>query len=258
MAVKRPGIPLNEVIIVALDSETSTSALSTFNMLKGHAGYFKVGLKTYLAGGEKLVKKIKSAGCKVFLDLKFHDIPDQTASAARLMVRMGVDMFTVHASGGPEMLSAVAEAVKTEAKSLRVKPPIVLAVTVLTSIQDQTSKQIFHKKASEKVLSFYNMAAASGMSGIVCSPLELGILPTGTPDRPRLIRVTPGIRASETTSQKGTTAPDDQARTSTPASAITAGADHLVIGRPITGAKDPVEAYLSHLEEVRRARKRPN
>ena len=203
-------------IIVALDTPDQKSALLLASELRA-AGltWFKVGLGTWISGGRPLVTSLQEMGCKVFLDLKLHDIPHQVSLATRAVADLGVDLLTVHASGGAEMLKASVQAAGPRTR--------ILAVTVLTSL-DAAPGQVAHRAI---------MAAEAGVHGIVCSPLELGEV------RPRLpapfLMVTPGIRPTGVDSQ-------DQKRVSTPRAAIDGGADFLVIGRAITGATDPAQA----------------
>ena len=220
-----------EKIIVALDVPTEDEALALVDMLKDHVGYFKVGLEFLTSAGIDIVRKIKKIGGKVFYDGKFHDIPNTVAGACRAAVRLNVDMFTVHTSGGLEMMKWAQKAVKTEAQKLGVKAPLILGVTVLTSINQHTLKNELgvSVKMQDHVLNLAKLAQQAGFGGIVSSPQEIEILKMNLPD---MKIVTPGIRPAWAASQ-------DQKRVMTPADAIAKGAYALVIGRAIT--KPPQE-----------------
>jgi len=220
-----------EKIIVALDVPTADEALALVDMLKDHVGYFKVGLEFLTSAGIDIVRKIKEIGGKVFYDGKFHDIPNTTAGACRAAVRLNVDMFTIHTTGGLEMMKWAADATRTEAQKLGVKAPLILGVTVLTSINQNTLKNELSvsTKMQEHVLNLARLARQAGFGGIVSSPQEIEILKKNLPD---IKIVTPGIRPRWSASQ-------DQKRVMTPADAISKGAYALVIGRAIT--KPPAE-----------------
>jgi orotidine-5'-phosphate decarboxylase len=228
-------------IIVALDSPRLDEALAWVRDLAPYAGYFKVGLELLTAhGAPEVVQKIHQLGGRLFFDGKFNDIPNTIAGATRSVAKLGVAMFDVHASCGEESMKA---AVAHKGTS------IALAVTVLTSIDDSTSRSIFGGPPSEKVVQFAKLAAKSGMDGIVCSPQELELLAT-FPELAKLRRVTPGIRPAWA-------ATGDQKRILGPADAVKRGATHLVIGRPITSPPaevgGPVEAIKKILAELETA-----
>jgi len=220
-----------EKIIVALDVPTEDEALALVDMLKDHVGYFKIGLEFLTSAGIDIVRKIKEIGGKVFYDGKFHDIPNTVAGACRAAVRLNVDMFTVHATGGLEMMKWAADATKDEAKKLGTKPPLILGITVLTSINQRTLKNELgvSAKMQEHVLNLARLARQAGFGGIVSSPQEIEILKKNMPD---MKIITPGIRPAWAASQ-------DQKRVMTPTDAIAKGAYALVIGRAIT--KPPAE-----------------
>lgn len=217
-------------LIIALDVETPSAALELVRRLHGAAGMFKVGSQLFTIAGPQIVRDIIALDSKVFLDLKFHDIPHQVAGAARAAAELGVSLFTVHASGGSEMLSRAVEAAAGRSK--------VLAISVLTSIDAAILSQIGIKgTAEESVVRLVKLAEASGVDGVVASPQEVKTIRREI-SRPEFLVVTPGIRPATNAAH----AKEDQKRVATPAAAIADGASYLVVGRPITGAPDPVQA----------------
>jgi orotidine-5'-phosphate decarboxylase len=237
-SVREPG-NAHDHLIVALDFPSGQTALDFVDRLDNTCRWFKVGLELFLAAGGSIVETLRQRGYSVFLDLKFHDIPNTVAGAVRSVAPLGAELLTIHASGGPAMLSAAAEAAATLAD-----PPKLLAVTVLTSL-DQAQLQatgIGHSPA-DHALHLAEMAFSNGISGFVCSPEESSRLRAAIPES---ILVTPGIRPAGS-------AIGDQSRIATPASALTAGANYLVVGRPITQAVNPPEAALAILDEMQRA-----
>ncbi|HKG96178.1 MAG TPA: orotidine-5'-phosphate decarboxylase [Pyrinomonadaceae bacterium] len=236
-------MPAKDKLIIALDVETPTRALDLVRKLHSVAGMFKVGSQLFTSAGPQIVRDIIALDAKVFLDLKFHDIPHQVAGAARAAAELGVSLFTVHASGGSEMMRRAAEAVSDTGEAK------VLAITVLTSIDATILSQIgVSSSPRESVLRLVKLAEASGVDGVVASPQEIETIGRAVPNQNFLI-VTPGIRPS--TSQS-----EDQKRVATPAAAITAGASYLVVGRPITGAADPLEAAREIVGEMERSEQR--
>ncbi|GAB4297759.1 MAG: orotidine-5'-phosphate decarboxylase [Myxococcota bacterium] len=243
--MKTKGDKLKEAygrIIVAMDVPSLSAAVSLAEKLLGRVGCLKVGKELFTASGMEVVTELCGMGLPVFLDLKFHDIPQTVMGAARSAGRLGVAMFTVHSSGGAEM---VAQAVKGAAEGAREggqKPPLVLAVTVLTSIDQKIYNEIgFSGSLEEGVRRLAKLAKGAGAGGIVCSPNEIEIVRESVGERLKI--VTPGVRPQG--SEKG-----DQKRTMTPAEAIRKGADFLVIGRPITKAGDPQAAVEEIAEEI--------
>jgi orotidine-5'-phosphate decarboxylase len=201
------------------------------------ASTFKVGKELFTAEGPTVVRNLVAAGRRVFLDLKFHDIPTTVAGGVSSAARLGVSMLTVHASGGRAMLEAAVKASANSGES-----PIILAVTVLTSLKDSDMAEIGVEGAvSEQVLRLARLAKSAGCQGVVTSPREAAALRKEL-GRDFLI-VTPGVRPAGG-------ANGDQARVSTPAQAIAAGASHIVVGRPITGSKDPAAAARAIVEEI--------
>jgi len=227
-------------LLVALDLDTAEEAARMAGRLRGAVGGFKVNVHLFTAEGPSLVRDLVQQGDRVFLDLKFHDIPNTVAGAVRSAGRLGVAMLTVHAAGGRAMLRAAVEAAGEAERSLWV-----LGVTVLTSLDDEDLRATgIREDAETQVLRLAELALEVGCQGIVCSPLEIEPLRERFGREPRL--VVPGIRpASEI---------QDQKRTLAPGRAIGKGADLLVIGRPITGAPDPRAAALAIDADIRRAR----
>lgn len=229
-------------IIVALDTDAQ-DALALAHSLRGRVEWLKVGMTLYYSQGPEIVSLLRELGFDVFLDLKLHDIPHQVAGAAASIARLGVGMFTVHASGGPAMMKAAVESSRRAAEEAGVSAPAVLAVTVLTSTDDAGLAQVgVGRTAAEQVALLAGLARDAGVDGVVCSPREAA-------EMRRLLGedalvVTPGVRPSW--SQVG-----DQSRVATPAAALAAGASHLVIGRPITDAPVPSEAAVSIADEIK-------
>ncbi|MGH9955881.1 MAG: orotidine-5'-phosphate decarboxylase [Pyrinomonadaceae bacterium] len=219
-------------LIVALDVETATEAKALVTALRDVAGMFKIGSQLFTAAGPDIVRDIVGSGNKVFLDLKFCDIPNTVAGAGVEATRLGVSIFNVHALGGGEMMrrtvGAVSEAVEREGLSR----PFVIAVTILTSADASVLTEIgISATPSDQVRRLALLADASGMDGVVASPRETAEIRSVVKKDGFLI-VTPGVRP------RGS-ALDDQKRVATPGEAIKAGASHIVVGRPITAAKDP-------------------
>jgi orotidine-5'-phosphate decarboxylase len=231
-------------LIVALDVPTLDQAKKLISELKNDVGMFKVGSQLFTMAGPTLVEEIINSGNKVFLDLKFHDIPHQVAGAARVAAELGVSLFTVHASGGSEMMRRAVDAVATAKRGSTTEPVRVVAVTVLTSMDEAALSEIgVDKRPDAAVEQLVKLAAASGVHGVVSSPREAASIRSFT--SPGFVIVTPGIRPDDATSQN-----EDQKRTATPAAALSAGADYLVVGRPITGATDPKRAAQQIVEEM--------
>ena len=229
--------PARERVIVALDVPNAERALGLVERLDGIVQWFKVGLELYLSEGNSIVDAVRSRGYSVFLDLKLHDIPNTVAGAVRSASRAGAGMLTVHAGGGPAMLAAAVEA----AEGLTSAPKL-LAVTVLTSM-DQSQLQAVGVSASpaEQVLRLARTGWDAGIRGFVSSAEEVAAMRQAFPEATLVI---PGIRPEGA-------AAGDQKRVATPAAAIAAGADYLVIGRPITQAADPAAAAAAILDEIR-------
>ena len=229
-------------IILALDVPSAEQALPLARLLAPVLGAVKVGSELFTASGPEMVRQIRAMGLDVFLDLKFHDIPNTVAKAVGSASELDVQMLTIHTSGGVEMMRAAEKAAQDAAIKTRRAAPLVLGVTILTSLDSNAIAEVgFPSNVGHQVGRLAKLAVSSGLRGLVCSPLEVVEL---RPVLPREIQlVTPGIRPADSAS-------DDQKRTLTPKEAITAGADWLVIGRPIYGAKDPRRAAEQILESL--------
>jgi len=218
-------------VIIALDTPDEQKALNLVKLLKHKVSIFKVGLELFCSQGPEIVKKINDQGCKVFLDLKFHDIPNTVAGAARAALSTGAFMFNVHASGGREMMRKAREIIDTAC--VREKP-IILAVTVLTSLDETDLNDIsISKPPMEQVKTLALLTKESGLDGVVASPKEITAIREAVGQD--FIIVTPGVRP--TWAMAG-----DQKRIMTPAEALESGASYIVVGRPVTAASDPAEA----------------
>lgn len=225
-------------IIIALDFDNAAAATTMAQTLSGTGVKFKVGMELFYAEGASILDKIRKHG-EIFLDLKLHDIPETMAKAAGVLCDMGVWMFNVHASAGPIALKRVAETVTAHSVKNGGQKPLLIAVTVLTSLSD-----LSHLGASADVnstaLSLAKLAHNAGLDGVVCSPREVAAIKTLGSD---FLCVTPGIRSPQDTAT-------DQVRTATPKEALANGSDYIVIGRPITKAKDPKEALAILLQNL--------
>jgi orotidine-5'-phosphate decarboxylase len=221
-------------IIVALDLPTAEQAITLAQQVAPAVGAFKIGKELFTAAGPDIVRRIRATGASVFLDLKFHDIPNTVAKAVASAVRLDVQMLTIHACGGSEMMRAAEESAQKTAAQAGLNAPLVLGVTVLTSADANTLAEIgCEPNPGRQVERLAKLAVKSGLRGLVCSPLEITLLRQILPASVQL--VTPGIRT-------GAEKADDQKRTLTPKEAMDAGASWLVIGRPINAAPNPREA----------------
>jgi orotidine-5'-phosphate decarboxylase len=233
----------SDKLIFALDAANMEEALSWIELLSGHVGMFKVGKELFTAVGPEIIESIKQKGQKVFLDLKFHDIPNTVARAAEAAVKADVDMFNVHAMGGSKMIQETVASAWACADKLGKARPIILAVTVLTSLNNADIAEIgFEKNTNDLVLHLAKLAQRAGASGVVSSAQDIAVLRTNLNDK--FVIVTPGIRGT------GEANKDDQKRTLSAHEAIKAGADYIVVGRPIRQAKDPLEACLRINQEI--------
>jgi orotidine-5'-phosphate decarboxylase len=220
-------------VLVALDVESAARAMSLADALRGSVGGYKVGHQLFTAEGPSVVRTLVARGDRVFLDLKYHDIPNTVAGAVASAAALGVWMVNVHASGGRPMMEAARRAADEAAGALGRPAPLVIAVTVLTSFDAATLASIgVTASAEEQVVRLARMTQDAGLDGVVASPQEIAAIRQAC-GRDFVI-VTPGIRGGAAAA-----GPDDQQRTSTPAGAIAAGASYLVVGRPITAAADP-------------------
>ena len=229
-------------IIAALDVPTAEQALKLAQVVAPAVGAFKIGSELFTAAGPDIVKRVRDTGASVFLDLKFHDIPNTVAKAVASAVRLDVQMLTLHTSGGSAMMRAAEEAAQQTALHSGRNAPLVLGVTVLTSHDSQSLGEIgCETNVGRHVERLAQLAVQSGLRGLVCSPLEIADLRQMLPERIQL--VTPGIRT-------GAEPADDQKRTLTPREAMDAGANWLVIGRPIYAAENPRAAAEAILTTV--------
>ncbi len=221
-------------LIVACDVDTLKEARKAIDRLAPRVKIFKIGSQLFTACGPEVVRYVQRRGARVFLDLKFHDIPNTVAKAAAAATRLGVFMMTLHAGGGPEMLRAAREAAGEAAKANKIKRPLLVAVTVLTS---QTCPDV-----QARVLALARSASGSGVDGVVASVEECALIKQSL--GPEFLVVTPGIRPAGASV-------DDQKRIATPAQARQAGSDFIVVGRPIIAAPDPAAAARAVLKEIK-------
>jgi orotidine-5'-phosphate decarboxylase len=229
-------------ILVALDAPTADAALKLVEQLAPVCGGFKIGSELFTSAGPEIVKKIRATGALVFLDLKFHDIPNTVAKAVTAATKLDVQMLTVHAGGGTEMLKAAEKAAQETASKPGRPAPLVLGVTVLTSLDAAALREVgLEVTVEQQVQRLATIATKAGLRGLVCSPLEIAALRKILPAEIQL--VVPGIRT-------GAEKADDQKRTLTPKEAIAAGASWLVIGRPIYAAENPRAAAESILKSL--------
>ena len=226
----------DERLLVALDVETGDRALALASALKGLAGGYKIGTRLFTLEGPALVRELVSRGEQVFLDLKFHDIPNTVAQAIESAVQTGAWMINVHASGGIPMMEGAVKAGRETAARLGQPKPLLVAVTVLTSMNAEVLRDIgVQRPILEQVVALATMTQAAGMDGVVASAQEATQIRRACGDE--FLIVTPGIRGASAQAK-----PDDQTRTVGPADAIRAGATHIVVGRPIIAAPDPRRA----------------
>jgi orotidine-5'-phosphate decarboxylase len=235
-------ISVKNRIILALDVDELERARELAGLLKNDAGLFKIGKQLFTRYGPQAIAMVHSLGGDVFLDLKFHDIPHTVARAAEEAVRHGVFMFNVHASGGFEMMQQAVSAVQAKAAALNQRKPLVLAVTVLTSLSAaDLSKLGINSPVEEQVVRLARLARSAGVDGVVASPHEIEMIKKEC-GRDFLV-VTPGVRPAAS-------ATGDQKRVLTPGEALRKGADYIVVGRPVIGAPDPVAAVRDIINEI--------
>jgi orotidine-5'-phosphate decarboxylase len=227
-------------LIVALDVGDAAEAKRLVSAVGPYAGYFKIGKQLFTAEGPHLVRELLEMGNRIFLDLKFHDIPNTVSGAVKSAAQLGASMLTVHALGGSAMLRAAADAAATFTPK-----PLVLAVTVLTSMSDSDLEQIgLSGRVADQALRLGSLARNCGCDGVISSPKEVRALKRELGDGFTI--VTPGVRPADSKR-------DDQSRIATPGEAIASGATHLVVGRPITAAKDAAAAAEKILKEIESA-----
>lgn len=226
-------------VIIACDFATRAEMLAFLDRFSGRKPYVKIGMELFYGEGPDVVREVKERGHSVFLDLKLHDIPNTVQRAMRNLARLGVDMTNLHAGGGSAMMKAAMEGLEEGARGQR---PSLIAVTMLTSVGQEAmnAELLIPGVMSEVVASYATAAQGCGLDGVVCSPLEVGVVKEWC--GPEFLTVTPGIRYPGA-------AQGDQSRVTTPAKAARIGSDYIVVGRPITEAADPVAAYEKVLAE---------
>jgi orotidine-5'-phosphate decarboxylase len=242
-------------LLIALDVESAAKALALADSLRGVAGGFKIGSQLFTSQGPTVVRALAERGDRIFLDLKFHDIPNTVAGAVAAATSLGVWMLNVHASGGTRMMQAARDAARETASRAGGAPPLVIAVTVLTSINAAALAEIGVGREMpdsmdalrDHVVRLAQLADAAGLDGVVASPQETAVIRRRC--RPDFAIVTPGIRGGGAASA----VKDDQERTMGPAAAVAAGASYIVVGRPITAAADPRAAAEAIAAEIRTA-----
>ncbi len=221
-------------LLVALDVDTAAEARALADSLRGAVGGFKIGSRLFTSDGPALVEQLVARGDRVFLDLKFHDIPHTVAGAVGAATRLGVWMLTLHAAGGAAMMRAAGDAAREEASRRSIEPPLVIAVTMLTSLDESALSEVgFSGSMTGQVEKLALLAQTAGLAGVVASPRE--IVPIRQSCGTRFTIVTPGIRGPED-------AHGDQSRTMPAPDALNAGANYLVVGRPIIAATNPRQA----------------
>lgn len=229
-------------LIVALDVSTMDAMKSIVSSLGDSVSFYKVGMELFYAEGDQTVRYLQEHGKHVFLDLKLHDIPNTVAHGVSSLTRLGANLITIHGQGGPIMMKAAAEAARESAEKLGIERPKLLAITVLTSFDNESWSSIGGQlPIADQVIRLAKLAKESGMDGVVCSALEAKMIREAC--GPDFLIVTPGIRPSFA-------ATNDQKRIATPSGALQDGVSRLVIGRPITQAKHPQEAVRLIIEEM--------
>src|ERR687891_2503869 len=235
---------MHERLIVALDVDGLEQAKELVRLLAGEVGMFKVGKQLFTHAGPRAVRLIQELGGEIFLDLKFHDIPNTVAKAAVEATRLGVKMFNVHASRSLEMMRATVKEVRRICHQQNLRKPIMLAVTVLTSLNQDDLKRVgVDGQMADQVVRLALLTKEAGMDGVVASPHEVADIRSACGRR--FVIVTPGIRPADAER-------NDQQRVMTPAGAIRAGVDYIVVGRPILEAKDPVATARAIVSEMER------
>jgi orotidine-5'-phosphate decarboxylase len=241
--MRNAELTASDRLVLALDVDDDREALGLVTELKDVVGLFKVGHQLFTAYGPDIVRRIVGAGGRVFLDLKYHDIPNTVAKAAAEAVKLGVSIFNVHALGGLDMMKAASLSAGETAEKLHLPCPIVLAVTVLTSMDERSLRKELKisRSLQREVGHLARLAQRAGMHGVVASPQEIKMLRRGI--RGEFVILTPGVRPAWA-------AKDDQKRIMTPAEAVHAGADYLVVGRPVLKAGDRRAAVKKILDEI--------
>ena len=236
---------VKEKLISALDFHTKEDALNLVDKLGDSVVFYKVGMELFYAVGPSIIEELKKRNKKIFLDLKLHDIPNTVAQGLYSLLRQGVDIMTIHTSGGYTMMKTAVDTVRAEAKRLNIPAPKIIGITVLTSINESDWQGLgYTVEIKEQVVRLAKLAKEAGLDGVVSSPQEAKAIRTACGED--FLLVTPGVRPAGSSL-------DDQSRVATPAKALQDGATHLVIGRPIRAAKDPVVAAKNILEEMENA-----
>lgn len=227
-------------VIIACDFASAEQTMAFLDKFEGQERkpFLKIGMELYYAEGNAIVKEIKRRGHKIFLDLKLHDIPNTVRKAMKVLSALDVDMVNVHAAGTVEMMRAAKEGLTREDGTR----PLLIAVTQLTSTSEQTMQEelLINATIGDTIIKYATNAKAAGLDGVVCSPLESTIVKSACGNE--FMTITPGIRFADS-------AADDQVRITSPAKARQLGSDYIVVGRPITAADDPVEAYKRCVNE---------
>lgn len=236
---------LDKRLIVALDVPNMNKLSNLVIGLGESISYYKVGMELFYSCGHQVIDYLKRNGKYIFLDLKLHDIPNTVASSMASLTELGVDMLNLHAIGGYPMMKLAADTVKARAAELGIKPPKLIAVTVLTSMSEQDWAQLnYSTSIQEQVISLAKLAQQAGLDGVVASPQEAAAIRAAC--GPNFLIVTPGVRPTNADT-------NDQSRIATPRAALENGATHLVIGRPITQAPAPKQAAMAILNEMQEA-----
>lgn len=237
-------------IIVALDVPKEIQAKEIISQLKNEVGGFKIGLQLFTAVGGTFVRDMAKARVKIFLDLKFHDIPNTVAKSAVEAARLGVWMFNVHTFGGSEMMLRAVDEMRDVCEKERILQPKIIGVTVLTSSNDATLQEVGLKsKTADQVLKLAHLASKCGLDGVVASPQEVKTIRSEIENK-RFLIVTPGIRSADSSKNTKFDGTDDQKRTMTAGEAISVGADYIVIGRPILKSKNPIGVIREILADI--------
>ena len=237
-------------LLIALDVETGSEALRLADTLRGSVGGFKIGSQLFTAEGPVIVRTLAARGDRVFLDLKFHDIPNQVARSVAAATSLGAWMINVHASGGLRMMQAAAEAARTAAGVEGRQPPLLIAVTVLTCMNSAAMSEIgLPTPVLDQVSRLARLTQQAGLDGVVASAQETSVIRALC--GPGFAIITPGIRGGAAAADK-----NDQERTMSAGEAVTAGASYVVVGRPVIGAPDPREAAERIAKEIRAATSR--
>jgi len=241
----RKNIPLRDRLIISIDVSSKQELLSLCSRIENRVSTLKLGLEVIYNCGPDIVRTVKGCGYSVMFDAKLHDIPNTVMGAVSAIVNLGVTKITIHASGGPEMLRKATEQTRVQSGKLNIVPPVLFAVTILTSLDEDDLAEIGYKDSLRvSVLNLARLAISCGIEGIVCSPEEVVYLRENLGSG--FFIATPGIRLTEDSL-------DDQKRTSTPYNAVKNGADFIIAGRSVTLKTDPGKAIEGILDEIKGA-----